>query len=62
MGKIIPTDKLMEMPTSFVHRLRDLRIKQLDEADKAAKNNNVNPGNIPIPPGTTYDEIMDELT
>lgn len=32
--KIIPLEMLAQMPLSFVHRLRDIRIKQLQEANK----------------------------
>ena len=33
-GKIISIDMLARMPLPFVHRLRDIRIKQLQEANK----------------------------
>ena len=33
-GKIISMDMLARMPLPFVHRLRDIRIKQLQEANK----------------------------
>jgi len=33
-GKIIPMNMLARMPLPFVHRLRDIRIKQLQEANK----------------------------
>lgn len=33
-GKIIPLDMLARMPLPFVHRLRDIRIKQLQEANR----------------------------
>lgn len=33
-GKIIPMDMLAQMPLHFVHRLRDIRIKQIEEANK----------------------------
>lgn len=32
LGKYIPMEMLAQMPLPFVHRLRDIRIKQLDEA------------------------------
>ena len=33
-NKIIPFDILVQMPRPFVHRLRDIRIKQLEEANQ----------------------------
>ena len=33
-GKIIPMNVLAQMPLPFVHRLRDIRIKQIEEANK----------------------------
>ena len=33
-GKIIPMDLLAQMPLPFVRRLRDIRIKQIEEANK----------------------------
>lgn len=33
-GKIIPMNMLAQMPLPFVHRLRDIRIKQLEAANK----------------------------
>lgn len=42
-GKIIPMDTLLQMPLPFVHRLRDIRMKQLEQAkieqDAMMKNN-----------------------
>lgn len=70
-GKIIPMDMLLQMPLPFVYRLRDIRLKQLEEANNrmnAAANNPV------VPPsglsgvdhamfnGTPMDDIIDELT
>ena len=34
LKNIIPIDVLMKMPLSFVHRLRDLRIEQLEAQRK----------------------------
>ena len=31
-GKIIPMETLLQMPLPFVHRLRDIRLKQLEKA------------------------------
>ena len=33
-AKIIPMETLVHLPLPFVHRLRDIRIKQLEEAQK----------------------------
>jgi len=33
-AKIIPMETLVQLPLPFVHRLRDIRIKQLEEAQK----------------------------
>lgn len=33
-NKIIPMDMLAQMPLPFVHRLRDIRLKQLEEQNK----------------------------
>lgn len=77
-AKIIPMNMLAQLPLPLVHRLRDIRIKQLEEANKQqqAAINRRNGGmlkstrGIPIPPsidpamlnGTIYDDIIDELT
>lgn len=34
LGKMIPMDVLMRLPRPFVHRLRDVRIKQLEDANR----------------------------
>lgn len=55
-GKIIPIDTLLQMPLPFVHRLRDIRMKQLEQAhaeQEAMKQNtnnlyNLNSGNNPV--------------
>lgn len=55
-NKIIPFDILVQMPRPFVHRLRDIRIKQLEEANKQQAqhmqmiNNSSNKGNTKKPP------------
>ena len=45
LKNIIPIDVLMNLPLSFVHRLRDLRIEQLkvqnQEEEKAINSGNV---------------------
>lgn len=37
-NKIIPFEFLAQLPRPFVHRLRDIRIKQLEEANKQQAN------------------------
>ena len=72
LGKMVPIDVLMRLPRPFVHRLRDLRIKQLEDANKErerqSKNSGKNTGIQPMPvwdpgmqTGTDVDELMDEL-
>lgn len=73
-GKIIPFDTLAQLPLHFVHRLRDLRIKQVEEANRAQSNQmNSIKNNAPLIPngaaldpamfnGTPLDDIVDELT
>lgn len=34
LGKIVPIDMLAQMPLHFVRRLRDIRLKQIEEANK----------------------------
>lgn len=73
-GKLIPFETLAQMPLPFVHRLRDIRLKQLEERNKqreeiANRNNpQLKPGQ-PIQPtnplvGVTdsdLEEFADEL-
>ena len=75
-NKIIPFDTLAQMPRPFVHRLRDIRIKQLEEANKQQAQhmqnitNKSNTMNHSFPPGfnpgaidgSPIDDIIDELT
>jgi len=62
-NKIIPMEMLARMPRSFVHRLRDLRIKQL-EAQRNGGNNI--PPQTPIPnpafDNTAIEDLIDELS
>ena len=76
LGKYIPMEMLAQMPLSFVHRLRDIRIKQLEEANKQQAQhmqnitNKSNTMNHSFPPGfnpgaidgSAIDDIIDELT
>lgn len=72
LGKIIPMDVLTQLPLHFVHRLRDLRIKQVEEANRA-QSAQLNQKQAPLIPngampdpamfnGTPLDDIIDELT
>ena len=38
-NKIIPMEMLAQMPLSFVHRLRDVRMKQLETEQQNQQNN-----------------------
>ena len=47
-NKIIPMEMLAQMPLPFVHRLRDIRIKQLQEAQQQSHGgSNGNPTILP---------------
>lgn len=72
---MIPMDLMLQMPLSFVHRLRDLRIKQLNEESKRLQSKNMTtPPNQPNAPndqnpiypfGASSDfmeDLVDELT
>ena len=70
-GKIIPMDMLLQMPLPFVHRLRDIRLKQLEEINNKMNANAQMNGTTPVIPsgvdhamfnGTPMDDIIDELT
>lgn len=66
-NKIIPMEMLAQMPLPFVHRLRDLRIKQLQEAQNK-QNTNPNVGNGPITHSDlamskqVIEDLVDELS
>lgn len=68
---IIPLELLAQLPRPFVHRLRDLRLKQMEETNKqqeqqsqammAMNRRNMRPpSNVGF--GTSIDDIIDELT
>ena len=75
-NKIIPMDMLVQLPRPFVHRLRDIRIKQLEEQhreqERMMKGQEQNMHNIansvqrpPSKPsigGASFEDIIDELT
>ena len=60
-NKIIPFDILVQLPRPFVHRLRDIRMKQLEEMNKQQQTqsgkNIISPMNE-----TAIDDLIDELT
>lgn len=60
-NKIIPFDILVQLPRPFVHRLRDIRMKQLEEMNKQQQTQS---GKNIIPPmnETAIDDLIDELT
>lgn len=55
LGKYIPIEMLVQLPLPFVHRLRDIRIKQLEEQRRkqdianAQMNRTINSGNPRMP-------------
>ena len=74
-NKIIPMDMLARLPRPFVHRLRDIRIKQLEdqnrEQERMMKQQEQKMGNarnaLPaVSPssigGASFEDIIDELT
>lgn len=69
LGKYIPIEMLARMPLPFVHRLRDIRIKQLEEQKRRqdllnaqmkhpTSNNNALPK---MPIGGLDDSDLDDL-
>lgn len=57
---LIPIETLGGMPLPFLHRLRDIRIKQLEDQNKqrmATANNGV-----PAIPQSAIDDIVDEIS
>lgn len=75
LGKIIPMSMLAQLPRPFVHRLRDIRMKQLEEQNKEQermmKEQETNQRNmqsrIPAPSrysgaGASLEDFIDELT
>lgn len=75
-NKVIPLEMLAQLPRPFVHRLRDIRIKQLEKQQKeqesmmrqqeqarnnlAAANNRV--ASSPSFAGAALEDFIDELT
>lgn len=64
---IIPIDYLCTLPLHFVHKLRDIRLKQLQEARaeeqrEMNKNSNIGNGNFRLPSGIDIGELVDEIS
>lgn len=63
LNKHVPANVLMDMPVPFVHRLRDLKIKEMEEQhrmqQKNASNNN---NNGMMVNKATIDDLVDELS
>lgn len=68
-NKIIPMELLVQMPVSFVRRLRDLRLDQVEKQQKENSNLGATSPDVINRPGVQSmfgssamaDEIMDEL-
>ena len=68
-NKIIPMEMLAQMPLPFVHRLRDIRLKQLQEANRSQNLNGLPVPQIPQGAPMNYalqqaaiDDLVDELS
>lgn len=73
-NKIIPMEMLAQMPLSFVHRLRDVRMKQLETEQQNQQNsqgitpngiNNINNQYVPrefLANKAIIEEAIDELS
>jgi hypothetical protein len=64
---IIPLETLYTLPKSFVHRLRDIKIKQLEEQhaqqqQQSSASPNTNPITNPLMNGTAIEDLLDELS
>ena len=67
LNKHIPMEILIGLPTPFVHRLRDLKIKELKEREQQKQNaaNNTydtNGINSMMQDKATIDDLVDELS
>jgi len=64
LNKHVPADVLMNMPAPFVRRLRDLKIKEIEEQQRQqqtnASYNNTNNGMMVNK--ATIDDLVDELS
>lgn len=69
-NKVLPIEMLVQLPRPFVHRLRDIRMKQLEDANKQHMANiKLSGGGGTYPPqtnttmdATAIDDFIDELT
>lgn len=68
-NKIIPMEMLAQMPLPFVHRLRDIRLKQLQEANRSQNMNGLPVTQVPQGAPINYaiqqaaiDDLVDELS
>lgn len=63
---IIPLETLFKFPKSFVHRLRDIKIEQLQAQQREAQLNMPKDGKLPITNplvnGTAIEDLIDELS
>lgn len=63
----IPLETLFQFPKSFVHRLRDIKIKQLEEQNRRQQDNMNQLNNQPVPSNplmdtTAFEDFIDELS
>ena len=58
---MIQTETLAQMPLQFVHRLRDLRLKQLEQEQQAVEAKSRAAGQ-PMMTSNAMEHLMDELT
>jgi len=58
---IIPLETLFKLPKSFVHRLRDIKIKMLEEQQNAQPATPMGPTN-PLVNGAAIEDLLDELS
>lgn len=63
LNKHVPANVLMDMPVPFVHRLRDLKIKELEEQQRMQQRNTSNNNNNGMMVNkATIDDLVDELS
>lgn len=66
LNKHVPADVLMNMPAPFVRRLRDLKIKEIEEQQRQqqmnASSNNTSTNNGMMVSKATIDDLVDELS
>lgn len=59
---IIPMEMLAQMSLPFVHRLRDIRKKQLELSRSDIGNSRAYPNQPPIADTSTMEDLIDELS